>query len=537
MSATDHRARLLGEAAEQRVEEVLKSLPPPWQTYPTLEWRRLGRHGEEVGEADIVVFHPKHGLIVFEIKAGAVTLKEGQWFYASGRPMKQSPFSQARRNRFALAEKLERRLGRSVMETLTLTHAVWFPDVAWPKGITILEAPSAAFILDRSALADPEPALLRILGEAGNQVQPLNRARQNAVRELLAPDCQLLTPLSFRLDDTLLELHRATDQQMTVLRLLRTQKRLLVEGGAGSGKTLLAVTLARDHALNGKRVLFTCFNKALAQQLAAQLTDYPGITVLHFHELVRQQAASAGLPYVVPAEITAQSRFFNEDCAELLLQAAEAGSTRYDTLIVDEAADFAPTWWLALEALGAKGFAWYCFFDRHQSLYQEWSPPFAGEVLPLDINLRNTRPVGDLATRLGRCPAPLAYRVEQVPEPQIRVCEDFKTMAEDLRHCLRQLIREEGVAPERIAVLSPWRHTNARSEWAAGLDEVKVNSEPGRPEEGSVSVGTVHAFKGLESDVVVLVGLTPQALTHRELLYVGTSRARVALYVLSLVAV
>ena len=50
-------------------------------------------------------------------------------------------------------------------------------------------------------------------------------------------------------------------------------------------------------------------------------------------------------------------------------------------------------------------------------------------------------------------------------------------------------------------------------------------------------VGTVHAFKGLEADVVVLAGLTPQVLTHRELLYVGASRARGALYVLSLVKV
>lgn len=533
----DEAAKAIGDQAEAKTLESLAHLPSPWQVFPTLEWRRLGNYGEEVGEADIVIFHPRHGLIVFEIKAGAVNLRDGHWYYASGRPMKQSPFSQARRNRFALAEKLERRLGRSVMESMTLTHAVWFPDVRWPKGVTIVEAPSAAFILDHETLADPEPALLRILSEAGGQTQPLNRAQQNAVRELLAPDCQLLTPLAYRLDDTLLALHRATDQQMAVLRMLRTQNRLLVEGGAGSGKTLLAVTLARDHALAGRRVLFTCFNKALAQQLAAQLAEYPGIDVQHFHEVVRRQALAAGLPYDVPADAKAQSRFFNEDCAELLLQAAEMNASRYDTLVVDEAADFAPTWWLALEALGAPGFAWYCFFDRHQSLYQEWSPPFAGEALPLDINLRNTRPVGELATRLGRCPPPQAYRVGQGPEPQITVCADFKAMADTLRQCLRQLIREEGVSPERIAVLSPYRHINPRSEWAAGLDEVLVNADPGHPESGKVCVGTVHAFKGLEADVVVLAGLTPQVLTHRELLYVGASRARGALYVLSLVKV
>ena len=89
----------VGLRAESRVAETLGTLPPPWQSFPTIEWRHLEHHGESVGEADLVVFHPHHGLIVFEIKAGAVQVQDGQWFYASGLAMRQSPFAQARRNR------------------------------------------------------------------------------------------------------------------------------------------------------------------------------------------------------------------------------------------------------------------------------------------------------------------------------------------------------------------------------------------------------------------------------------------------------
>lgn len=92
------------------------------------------------------------------------------------------------------------------------------------------------------------------------------------------------------------------------------------------------------------------------------------------------------------------------------------------------------------------------------------------------------------------------------------------------------------MAPERIVMLAPYRHTNARSDWAVGLDEVTVNADRARLEPGQVRVGTVYGFKGLEADVVILVGLTPQVLNNHELLYVGASRACAALYVLSLMS-
>ena len=73
-----------GLRAESRVTATLSALPSPWQSFSTIEWRHLEHHGESVGEADLVVFHPHHGLIVFEIKAGAVKVQDGKWFYASG---------------------------------------------------------------------------------------------------------------------------------------------------------------------------------------------------------------------------------------------------------------------------------------------------------------------------------------------------------------------------------------------------------------------------------------------------------------------
>lgn len=532
------RAQAVGFSAEHKVLTALEKLPAPWQVFNTVEWRLPGDHGEVTGEADIVVFHPQHGLLVIEIKAGQVEVREGVWYYASGRPMKQSPFSQARRNRYALAEKLERRLGKTALDSLTFTQAVWFPDVRWTNSITILEVPTSDFILDRAALVDPEPHLLRLFRAASPTPQTWTRAQQQAIRDLLAPDCRLLTPLATRLDDAVIAMHSATNEQMAVMRMLRTQKRLLIEGGAGTGKTLLAISLAREHAALGRRVLFTCYNKALAQQIAAAVADIPAIRVQHFHDMVARCVREAGLEYRVPKDPADRVGFFRDDCPELLMLASERLAERYDTLIVDEGADFMATWWLALEALGGSGFHWYCFYDRHQTIFthqQDWSAPFPGEPIPLETNLRNTRPVGELAALLGHCPVP-AFRVEDGLAPVITEYADFERMAVGLRELLHHLIHRELVVPERIAVLAPHKPSNPQSTWAEGLREIATHDDLATVIPGKVRVGTIHGFKGLEADVVILAGLIQHTMEQRELLYVGASRAKAALYILTLAA-
>jgi hypothetical protein len=533
-------AKKTGDAAEAKVLVALKALPTPWQVFNTVEWRKAGYHGEEVGEADIVLFHPQYGVVVFEIKAGQVHITEGTWFYASGRQMKQSPFSQARRNRFALIEKLEKRLGKTTLENLTITHAVWFPDVKWPKQLVIAEATSSHFIFDRNALSNPLPQLEKMFADIRQISSPAwTKIQQNTLKELLAPDCLLLVPLANTLDDTVTQLHQATEQQIRVLRLLRTQKRLLVEGGAGSGKTLLATMMAREHAQQGKKVLLTCYNKALALQLAEQLSAYESqITVLHFHELVRVFCLQTGLSYQVPNDEQQRRQFFNDECPELLMMAAEKLPTSYDSLIVDEAADLSPTWWIALESLMNHDFSWYCFYDTYQTIFhdnQQWQAPFEGQVMPLEVNLRNTQPIGELAVRLGKCPTP-TFAVSTGQNPYLTICQSFDVMAEALRQTLHQLIVEEAVVPERIVILSPYRHTNSQSTWAAGLNGVDLHTEMNVMAKGKVRIGTIQSFKGLESDVVILVGLTKHSLTQDELLYVATSRAKAALYVFSLYA-
>ncbi len=187
---SDTQAINAGRRAENIVLTVLEKLPEPWQVFHTLEWRTVHENlGEKIGEADVVIFHPFYGLLIMEIKAGAVNIREGVWYYESGNLMKQSPFAQARRNRYALTEKLQNRLSKGEVNPLAITHAVWFPEINWIGPLPSADAPSHAFLFDRSSLANPEAALIKLWEDAAPNAVKWSPHQQRILKEILAPDC------------------------------------------------------------------------------------------------------------------------------------------------------------------------------------------------------------------------------------------------------------------------------------------------------------------------------------------------------------
>lgn len=93
---------------------------------------------------------------------------------------------------------------------------------------------------------------------------------------------------------------------------------------------------------------------------------------------------------------------------------------------------------------------------------------------------------------------------------------------------MRRLVAE-GVAPGDIVILSPRRldGSSLGSVSRIGGLALRDASDDQPIAEGSVAFSTIHAFKGLES-VVVIVTDIEQVNTDeaRSLLYVGMSRAR-----------
>lgn len=208
-------------------------------------------------------------------------------------------------------------------------------------------------------------------------------------------------------------------------------------------------------------------------------------------------------------------------------------------MIVDEGQDFRELWWVALEALVAHGpdGILFVFYDDNQRIYNKIpSIPISGDPLLLTVNCRNTDQVHAVVRQFYQGEEPPTPSGVQGATPHIEVLSDVVERTRRLREVLEWLRKEEGVSPSRITVLSPRQKT--LSDLMNDPSLRKLLRSPQDSEDGRTSLAcTIHHFKGLESDVVILIGIDDpdwhlRAVDKNLLMYVGTSRPRGLLVVL-----
>jgi hypothetical protein len=203
---------------------------------------------------------------------------------------------------------------------------------------------------------------------------------------------------------------------------------------------------------------------------------------------------------------------------------------RFDSIIVDEAQDFADTWWTpimhALRDEEESGL--FVYSDENQRIFARFGrPPVPLVPLMLDHCLRNTKQIhaafGPLApsrmyARGGDGPA--VRFVPAAPDKALGVADDEV-----------ERLLDEGWKPEHVMLLTTGRRHPVQLERTGPLDDQKAYWRT-YWESDDIFYGHVLGSKGLERRAVVLcVNESEVQERARERLYVGMSRATDALVV------
>lgn len=478
-------------------------------------------------EIDFVVAIRDAGIVCLEVKGGEVSHSGHEWQQRSrsGHVKTIDPVQQVRQARYALRDFIESD-PRWTQARPRWNHVLVFPNSEFSPDFGLPECPRW-MVIDRNELGQLG-ARLREVALTQKTNQPLLTA--TAVE-------QLQTALGGRglpqrdVVARALENEDAADiltqQQAVILSAIQLLPRVEIRGGAGSGKTFMAVEQARRLADRGQRVALICYSHGLASYLR-RLTggwsrrQQPGY-VGEFHSLGIQWGAPQG-----PDEnerTTETSQFWEHDLPAAMKQLAAdlPDGQRFDSIVIDEAQDFADSWWdpvlAALRDPESGGL--YVFIDEGQRVFDRQGTPGVPLVpLILDQNIRNTRQIANAFQPL--VDHPMRFLGGEGPEVRFVPCPTDDAL--DFGDDQIEVLLEEGWRPEDLALLTTGsRHPEQIARQEAGNQAYWDSFWDAE----QVFYGHVLGFKGLERRAIVLVVNEKGAFERsRERLYVGLSRAR-----------
>ena len=492
------------------------------------------RHGNNEHEIDLLVLWPGVGLAAIEVKGGRVTTSGGAWRQsdAKGAHRMKDPLAQSQGSMHAFKTWIEERTGGRLSSRFAYLACLPYTDIPadWdaaghPRGL----------ILDAGDLAGPlAQTLRRVIETEGSGTMALASTFADRIAKHLAPTLDAGESPRGTARGVEDQQDHLTESQKVLLSATRSLPRVRFVGGAGSGKTWLALQKTKSLCRDGKRVGLFCYNKGLGEYLRREVGTWKHARPVftgEFHEY----AKALGVP-----DGTGQD-YFDADMPALLRRKARglADGERLDAVVVDEAQDFAPLWWDALLACTRDPDSGevYAFMDDRQDVYSRWdggvpgtgkggSPPAQLATIHVDDNLRNTRQIAGIFKPL----APEMFTPRGGSGPAVRLVEcttpDALGLAGD---CVDALIGE-GWANNQMALLTTHhRHPVHQEHHDAGTTDAYWREFHDNEAE---FYGHVLGFKGLERSVVVLcVDGFKDPARAREQLYVGLSRARSLLVV------
>lgn len=361
--------------AERTVWRALaKGMPPGWTAWHSL---RIRDGKNLLGEGDFVLAHPERGLLVLEVKGGRIEQRDGRWF-TNGTPLDEAPLDQGTK----FVTRLSRRLEDWSCAPPAYGAAVVFPDTDFDDQPR--EDALRGVVLGRRQLDWLPEALPAVVARALPEPRPARGSWMERLHQLWGETWVPALSLGGRVR-ALGERRLALDEaQLAALEGLLDNDRVLVRGGAGSGKTLLAAEAARRHAADGERVLLLCFTQPLRKWLEVRLAG-TGVEVQTVSGLAKAIAdAVDGTDR--QGDLTA-----NEFWQATYERAADLCERRWDAVVVDEGQDLTFEAWYLVRAL-SEGVRLWAFHDPGQGFWADREP--MGDLFTTTFRL----------TRGQRCP-------------------------------------------------------------------------------------------------------------------------------------
>ncbi|MDC7289033.1 NERD domain-containing protein/DEAD/DEAH box helicase [Blautia schinkii] len=507
----------------------------------------LPRHQSKIyGEIDFVVVC-RRGVACLEIKGGRVECREGKWFfidrYGTEHQKPEGPFAQVVGNMFSLRSELKNRFsGNPHIKNVLVACGVVFPDIEFKSSSQeIIQE-----IIYDSRTENITEYINRVFdywtGRQHREPGKLSKSDVEKIVDYLRGDFTFIPILRDRLAHIEQRLVRLTNEQAQIMNALGMNSHLLIEGSAGTGKTLLASEFAKNRAERGDRVLYLTFNKNLANHINGHIQRKDNLKVVNIHALFGEYVA---------VDVTRMKenpqKYFGEELPEQFfewmkgLSSEQLDELKYDLIVMDEGQDIIkPVYLYSLDVLLKNGLEkgeWAIFYDEKQNIYNpeyadgmEIIESYACTKFKLFMNCRNTVQIGTYSSKASGVEIRefLHENGEEVQKISYTDLADFKKKIKEIL----KYLRGEKIDLADVTFLGPKKYANSLLKQAGyvvnelGYDFDADSQLPG--------YSTIQGYKGLDSKIVILINTDDISNKNfSKFMYIAGTRARTLLYVVA----
>ena len=527
--------------AEQRVYNILKKLDQV--SYDIFYSRRFsavlkGERSEY--QADFIIADIRndklHSILIIEVKGGQVTYNgvTDQWLQNQGDY--GNPVDQVTGVMHSLVHRYS-----EISYNVPFGWALCFPDMVAPDVKKMPTCINSAQLIDSlylNAIEKQIPELFKYIREQNPGRYGTDIVKYKHFKESLLRGLGLVVPLHKQIDLAEQRFIQLTAEQMQLLHLVSVNQNIFVTGPAGSGKTVMATTLAREFYEEGQRVLLLTFNRILANNIRYGLQlprNEQRLDVITYHGIARRN-----IDLFDPEWWGINSKsddFWTIGAAIKLDETLKEIEPEYDVIIIDEGQDFYELWFESLEKLLKPEGRYYVFMDEHQNIFKAFTKIPGNRNFfrfPLTNNCRNTKNIINYLEHLINGKISI---MQDTPEGEPVKLIKFKNDVEQLNKIKDEwlrLVEQESINPDKIVLMfnALKREScigNTRKFGKYPIEAVDRGS--GKPNPKAVNYTTINTFKGLETDILFIIDTDKVTNPDYKVLYTQASRAKYLLYI------
>lgn len=505
---------------EKAVYNALKELDDDYVVFYSVPWQNRNKRGEVVwGESDFTIFHPDRGILVIEVKSGKISSRDGKFYQTSMNSNDEheinDPLAQAGKSKYKFIELVREKLSRD--ERLLVEAIVWFPsiDFSYNRVNDLPPSYDRRIILDENALNDVEYYIKQAYDYyRADEYTSIKKGSILKIVNTLAPEFDLVPSFSSIKKETEYSFLRLTNEQALILDYITEQRKATVQGGAGTGKTLLAIEQAKRLSSEGK-TLFLCFNKMLYNYLKNNY-NIENVDFYNIHSFLQR--------YSNDIEVINEEKDFLS-----ILDKIDINSLEYSNFIIDEAQDF---YGRVIDYFSnvsdIKNGKFYVFYDKNQLLYYKDGLKWLDKSecrLVLNKICRNTK---EIAITAG---SPLDLEIKKYDNlakgemPTLNIVSNKDKVINTLNRIIRKL-KKNGFNNNEIVILSL---TTEEKSILNGVKNINGNNLVSYPNDRDILFTTSKKFKGLESEAIIIIDFDDKVLEDnfkKRNFYVASSRAK-----------